>query len=64
MKPLSTTGYRPGLLAQFSYVLQVAMVGQFAMKARRCSYVFLRIRQQLLRHLFFRRKKKRHILML
>ena len=45
------------------------MVSQSAMKARRCSYVFLHIRQRLLCHLFLSVKsnemssKKRHILM-
>ena len=34
------------------YVLQVAMVGQFAVEARRCACVFPHIRQLLRHHLF------------
>ena len=34
------------------YVLQVAMVGQFAVEARRCACVFSHIRQLLRHHLF------------
>jgi len=34
------------------------MAGQFALKARRCTYVFARIRQRLLRHLFLCQRQR------